>query len=110
MRFHLKKTSINLAKYETIARADDAFCPFTQAWLVNCSFSCPITLSNYKHDAYTVLLVLKSGWWWPIAFEYFVIVLITLEIEFIHQNSQWIQSEWFHEFFESLLIGLIDLD
>ena len=21
------------------------------------------TLSNYKHDAYTVLLVLKSGWW-----------------------------------------------
>ena len=29
--FIKKKTSINLAKYETIARADDAFCPFTQA-------------------------------------------------------------------------------
>ena len=28
---------------------------------VNCLFNCPITLSNYKHDAYTVLLVLKSG-------------------------------------------------
>ena len=24
--------------------------------------NCPIKLSNYKHDAYTVLLVLKSGW------------------------------------------------
>ena len=24
--------------------------------------NCPITLSNYKHDVYTVLLVLKSGW------------------------------------------------
>ena len=28
---------------------------------VNCPFNCPITLSNYKHDAYTNLLVLKSG-------------------------------------------------
>ena len=37
-------------------------------------FNCPITLSNYKHDAYTVLLVLKSGWWWPITFEDFVVV------------------------------------
>ena len=26
------------------------------------------TLSNYKQFAYTVLLVLKSGWWWPIIF------------------------------------------
>ena len=25
-------------------------------------FNFPLTLSNYKHDAYTVLLVLKSGW------------------------------------------------
>ena len=24
---------------------------------------CPVTLSNYKHGAFTVLLVLKSGWW-----------------------------------------------
>ena len=37
-------------------------------------FNCPITLSNYTHDAYTVLLVLKSGWWWPITFEDFVVV------------------------------------
>ena len=26
-------------------------------------FICPVTLSNYKHGAFTVLLVLKSGWW-----------------------------------------------
>ena len=32
---------------------------YTQAWRVNC----PIALSNYEHDAYTVLLMLKSGWW-----------------------------------------------
>ena len=36
--------------------ADDAFCP-----RVNCPFNCPITLSNYKHDAHIVLLVLKSA-------------------------------------------------
>ena len=65
------------AKCETIAHLYDAFCPLTQAWRVNCPFHCPITLSSYKHDAYTVLLVLKSGWWEPIMFENFVIVLIT---------------------------------
>ena len=36
--------------------ANDAFCP-----RVNCPFKCPITLSNYKHDAHNVLLVLKSA-------------------------------------------------
>ena len=30
---------------------------------VNCPFHRPITLSNYKPDAYTTLVVLKSGWW-----------------------------------------------
>ena len=65
------------AKCETIAHSYDAFCPLTQAWRVNCPFNCPITLSSYKHDAYTVLLVLKSGWWEPIMCENFVIVLIT---------------------------------
>ena len=40
------------------ARANDAYGPITQAQGVNCS----ITLSNYKHDAYTVLLVLKSDY------------------------------------------------
>ena len=29
----------------------------------DCPFNCPIALSNYKRDAYTVLLVLKSGLW-----------------------------------------------
>ena len=47
----------------TAMRAYDTFCPLPQAWHVNCPFNCPITLSNNKHDAYTVLLVLKSGWW-----------------------------------------------
>ena len=31
----------------------------TSSTVLNCS----ITSSNYKHDVYTVLLVLKSGWW-----------------------------------------------
>ena len=34
-------------------RVHEAFCPPTQAFRVNC----PITLSSYKHDAYTVLVV-----------------------------------------------------
>ena len=29
---------------------------FTQAWHVNCPFNCPITLSNYKHDVYTMMI------------------------------------------------------
>ena len=41
--------------------AQDAFCPLTQEWCVNCPFNGPITLSNYKHDAHNVLLVLKSA-------------------------------------------------
>ena len=48
---------------DTTTCAHDTFCPLPQAWHVNCPFNCPITLSNYKHGAYTVLLVLKSGWW-----------------------------------------------
>ena len=51
--FSFKKTD-NSVKYRTTVRSHDTFCPLTQAWHVNC----PITLSNYKHDAYTVLLVL----------------------------------------------------
>ena len=38
------------------------FCPLTQAWRMNCPFNCPTTPSNYKHDTYTVLLLLKLGW------------------------------------------------
>ena len=48
---------------DTTTCAHDTFCPLPQAWHVNCPFNCSITLSNYKHGAYTVLLVLKSGWW-----------------------------------------------
>ena len=66
------KAMVNSAKYETTARARDAFCPFTQTWRVNCPFSFPITLSNYKHDTFNFLLMLKSGWWLPATFENFL--------------------------------------
>ena len=56
--FSLKKTTVKWAKCETTACTCDTFCALTQAWCVNC----PITLSNYKHDVYTVLLVLKLSW------------------------------------------------
>ena len=39
---------------------------------------CSITLSNYKHDTYSVLLVLKLSGWWPVTFKNFVIVLIRI--------------------------------
>ena len=68
--------TVNLAKCETTARTHDAFCTITQTQCVNCPFNCPITLSAYKRDMYTVLLVLKSGWWWPIMFKNFVFILI----------------------------------
>ena len=38
-------------KKRTTARAHDAYSPFIQAWRV-------ITLSDYKHDAFTVLLII----------------------------------------------------
>ena len=68
-----KKAIVNSAKCETTVH--DAFCSLTQAWRGNCPSNCPITLSNYKHD--TVLLELESGWWQPITFENFAIVLIS---------------------------------
>ena len=69
----IKKTTTTT---DTTMRANDMFCPLPRAWHVNCPFNCPITLSNYKHDAYTVLLVLISGWWWAIMLKNFVTVLI----------------------------------
>ena len=48
------KTTVKSAKCKTTARAHDALCTLTQACQVNCPFNCPIKLSNYKHDAYTV--------------------------------------------------------
>ena len=47
-------------------------CPITLTWRIHC----PLTRSNNKHDAHTVLLVLKSGWW-PITFEIFIKVFPT---------------------------------
>ena len=62
VRFHKKKTTVNSAKCEATPHTHDAFCPITRAWRVNCPFDCPIILSNYGHNAYTVILVLQSGW------------------------------------------------
>ena len=55
--FNIRKTPFNLVKCEVIARVHDAFYPLTQVSRVsyNILFNCPITLSNYKHDVYTVL-------------------------------------------------------
>ena len=47
-------------------------CPIPLTWRIHC----PLTRSNNKHDAHTVLLVLKSGWW-PITFEIFIKVFPT---------------------------------
>ena len=47
----IKKTKVNSAKCETTARPHGAIYLLAQ-----------IAPSNYKHDAYTVLLVLKSDW------------------------------------------------
>ena len=57
--FVKKKPTVNSLKCMTAMHAHDAYCPFRQAWHLNCN----ITLSNYKHDVFTVLLVLKVGWW-----------------------------------------------
>ena len=54
--------------------AHDTCYRLIQAWRINC----PITLFRQKHDTYTVLFVLKLGWWWPITLEYFVIVSIEI--------------------------------
>ena len=74
-----RKETINLVKCNTTTHADDVFCPLTLAWCINFLFNCPITLSNQKHDVYSILLVLKSGWWSPIMFENFI-VLIDIEM------------------------------
>ena len=71
-----KKKIVNSTKYETTTRAHYALCLIIQAWLGNRPFNCPIMKSNYKHDAYTDLSVLKSGWWEPVTFKNFVILLI----------------------------------
>ena len=72
----IRKTTVNLVKCQKTAHPHDVFCPLIQAWHVNFPFNCPITQPSYTHDAYTVLLVLKSGWWYPITFKNFVIVFI----------------------------------
>ena len=57
--FSLEKKTINSAKCTTTAYTRGKYCPYTQVRHVNC----PITLSNYKHDACTVLFMLKSCSW-----------------------------------------------
>ena len=57
--FPKKKDS--LTKCKTTACAQHVFCPLTQTGHAICPFNCPTTLSNYKHDTFTVLFVLKSG-------------------------------------------------
>ena len=87
----IKKNSLKCA---TTARAYT----YTQAWLVNC----PITQSNYKHDTYSVLLLLKSGWRKPIKYDKFVMVLINHEISALRDLVDWpfiiyIMTSWtFH--------------
>ena len=66
-----RKETINLAKCNTTTHADDVFCPLTLAWCINFLFNCPITLSNQKHDVYSILLVLKSGWWEFYSFDWY---------------------------------------
>ena len=61
--FSLKKKNSQLWEIQDNSVHMMLFCPLTQIWHVNCPSNCPITLSNYKHDVYTNLLVLKSAWW-----------------------------------------------
>ena len=70
------------------------YCPLTQAPRIYC----PIALSNYRHDAYTVLLLLKSGWWLPVTFENFGLVLISVKLcEDSDQNSSLRAPEYTHK-------------
>ena len=56
----IKISTFNSAKCETTARAHDAFCHLHRHDVLTVPLTVLIyTLSNYKHDAYTVLLVLK---------------------------------------------------
>ena len=76
--FHLKKKTVNSMKCKTTVHAHDTFCPLAQAWHVSYPFNCPITLSNYKHVVYNVLLVglvMMS--------DNFVIVLLTIIITYV---------------------------
>ena len=56
------KITVSSAKCETTSRARDAFCPLTQARRVNCPFNLCITMSNYKHDAYSPISA-HIDWW-----------------------------------------------
>ena len=53
--FMKKKKKKFSTKCTTTVQAYDTYCPLTQAWHVNS----PVTFSNYKHNKYTVPLVLK---------------------------------------------------
>ena len=63
MRFHKKIHSQFGEMQDNSACSWRVLSTYMGMMSVNCLFNCPITLSNYKHDTYTVLLVLKSGYW-----------------------------------------------
>ena len=70
----------NIIKCKTTTHANEALCPLTRAWHVNCPFNCAITPSNNKHDRWLgdcpisaqIRLVITNQVWEY----YFVIVLI----------------------------------
>ena len=68
-----KKLDVLVVRFHNKCAHDTCY-RLIQAWCINC----PITLFRQKHDTYTVLFVLKLGWWWPITLEYFVIVSIEI--------------------------------
>ena len=80
--------------------AHDTCYRLIQAWCINC----PITLFRQKHDTYTVLFVLKLGWWWPITLEYFVIV----SIEMLYHLSRT-SDKLFRECYEKALFSTYKL-
>ena len=42
----VRENELDTGKIAINVRANDAYCPVTQAWRI----SCPITRSNYKYD------------------------------------------------------------
>ena len=86
--WHRLYTFINLKTTTTTGRSWISTRRNAQQQHAHTALICPTTLSKYKHGAFTVLLVLKSGRWQPIMFENFVIVLIMFVNPLLKQSSQ----------------------
>ena len=73
------------AKCTTTIHAHDAYCPLTQAWHVNY----PITLSNYKHDIFTVCWPFNSQKWFTYNFslQFFCFTLYSTQVMGIWMNE-----------------------